>query len=490
MFIVVAAAVPASAQMIEVTYDDGRSPESIRAFTLQDDPGWYLRANDVARIFRATQFWNATARKIVLGVGDVRFTVTVDTRVVVVRGEPLLMQVPVRYDAGFVMIPLEFVTDIVANYTPQDFLWDGDDMTLTVSGLGFNVSAIDFSSTKDRTTVTIDLSEPLLYNLDSSTPGVIRLKLYGGRVDTRKFAVREQRGLVGGVRADQTDRDALLYFDVSRDMRRVNVDREEDPPRLILALERGELPDIPDPAFGDEQPVEIVDRSQVTRREIEIRRVVIDPGHGGQDTGKVGASGTAEKDVNLRLAKIARDKLEDELGVDVVLTREQDELISLTKRTEIANEVGADVFISLHCNSWFSARTGGFEAYFLSPARSESDRQLQRFENQDAAVARTTPNNDIDFIVWELAQNEFISESSTLAEMVQREMIERLGIRNRGVKQANFVVLQGARMPSILIETAFLSNPDEEAKLNDAAFLSEVADGLVAALRAFQERYR
>jgi N-acetylmuramoyl-L-alanine amidase len=174
------------------------------------------------------------------------------------------------------------------------------------------------------------------------------------------------------------------------------------------------------------------------------------------------------------------------------MTRDDDRLLALTERTEVANEAGADLFISIHCNSWFSERTGGFEAYFLSPARSESERQLQRFENAAGRGVTNAgaPAGDVEFILWDLVQNEFINESSSLAEFIQKEMDERLGIRNRGVKQANFTVLQGAGMPAVLIETAFLSNPGEARLLADEDFHRLVADGIVAAVRQMQTRYR
>jgi len=117
---------PAQAQeAIRVAYDDGRAAEEVAAFRLSDEGRVrFLRASDVARLLRATQFWNASSRKVVLGVGRSRFVLTVDTRVVVVDGEPVLLRAPVRYDGGFVMIPMEFVLEVASQYTPRVFIWD------------------------------------------------------------------------------------------------------------------------------------------------------------------------------------------------------------------------------------------------------------------------------------------------------------------------------------------------------------------------------
>jgi len=486
-----AAFAPARAQRtIHVSYDDGRAAEDVAAYRLTDEGDVrFLRAGDVARLLRATQFWNASSRKVVLGVGRSRFVLTVDTRVVVVDGEPVLLRAPVRYDGGFVMVPMEFVLEVASQYTPRVFVFDDQAGTLRVQGAGYNVRGITFGAAGNRTTATIDLDEPLLYHMDANTPGLVRLKLYGGRVDPRKVGLRQRRGLIEGVRAEQTERDAYLYFDVVRSVRRVRIDRNESPHQVVLVLEKGDLPEIPEPEFEGQEVVEIVDESTAERRALRIAKVCIDPGHGGQDHGKASPDGLLEKDVTLALAREMKRRLEDELGLEVVMTRDDDRLLSLTQRTEIANEAGANVFISVHCNSWFSAQTGGFETYFLAPARSESERALQRYENAAGGSSGETPVGDLEFIVWDLVQNEFINESSTLAEYVQRALGERLDIRNRGVKQANFVVLQGARMPAVLIETAFLSNPTEERMLADPDFHRDVADCMVEALRRMKERY-
>ncbi len=479
-------------EYITILYDDGRSPEEIPTWKLEkDSEALYLRANDVARIFKATQFWNASSRKVVLGVGKTRFTLTVDTRVVVIDGEPLMLKSPIRYEGGFVMIPMEFVLDVVSHATPHALVWDRTAYILKVEGVGYNVESIDFTTAENRSTATIKLKEPLLCVADTGTPGLVRLKIYRGRIDPLQFSIHEAHGLFNGVRAEQTDRDAYVFFDIKKITSRTRVERSDSPPEIKIILEKGTLPEIPEPDYAGRKPVEIIGETPAERKQMKIEKVVIDPGHGGKDVGKIGVTGILEKDVNLELAKQLQNLIERELDLEVVLTREDDMLLSLTQRTEIANEAGGDLFISLHCNSWFSRQTGGFEAYFLSPARTEWDREVARIENEADAIAREEGNgSDIDFIVWDMVQNEFINESSFFAELIQKAMSERLEIRNRGVKQANFTVMVGAHMPAVLIETAFLSNPVEEKLLTNRNFQKKVAEGIVNAIRQFQERYQ
>lgn len=468
---------------IEVVYDDGRPAERLSATQLPGDEGTlFLRANDVARLLRATQFWNASSRKIVLGVGHARFVLTVDTRVVVVDGEPVMMRASTRYDAGFVLVPLEFVLEIASQHTPRGFEWSEDEKRLTVRGIGFNVTSISFATASDRTTATLHLTEPLVYHVDSGTPGLIRLKLYGGRIDLRQFSVGASRGMVSGVHAEQSERDAFVTIDISRDVRRMRVERTDTPPELVIVLEKN--------GQAEAGGVEVVDEGAGERAAFVIDKICIDAGHGGREVGKESRRGILEKDVTLAIARVVRDRIKEELQLEVVMTRDDDRLVGLRDRTEIANAAGADLFISIHCNSWFNDRTGGFESYFLSPARSESDRALARFENESGGANDDTPHGDVEFILWDLVQNEYIAQSSTFAEYIQREMTTRLGLQSRGVKQANFVVLQGAKMPAVLIETAFLSNPQEERMLVDPNFHLRVAEGIVESIRRMRERYR
>jgi len=200
-----------------------------------------------------------------------------------------------------------------------------------------------------------------------------------------------------------------------------------------------------------------------------------------------------EKNVNLQIALELRDRLAEELGVEVVLTRESDEAVPFDRRVETANIAGAQLFISIHCNGWFTPDAQGFEVFFLAPARTEEEAQLARDENAAIAYENSTRADegvgDIDFILWDVTQSTFINESSDLAEMIQREMARTLEIKNRGVKQAGLRVLKGLAMPGILIEAGFLSNPKEEKLLLSAEFRERIVEGIVEAVRKFQSRY-
>jgi N-acetylmuramoyl-L-alanine amidase len=179
--------------------------------------------------------------------------------------------------------------------------------------------------------------------------------------------------------------------------------------------------------------------------------------------------------------------------VRVVLTRGDDTFVPLGERTKIANREKADLFVSVHANAAESRQAEGFETYFLSAAKTEDARRVAQMEN--SVLRYENPSIDpaslgeLNFILWDLAQNEYLRESSVLAESVQEEINRRLDLRSRGVKQAGFFVLNGAYMPAILFEMAFISNPREESLLHDSSFQSRIAEGLAESLLAHLDRY-
>ena len=220
--------------------------------------------------------------------------------------------------------------------------------------------------------------------------------------------------------------------------------------------------------------------------------IVIDAGHGGPETGAIGPSGLMEKEATLQIARRLAAALPRLLPCRVVLTRDSDSAISLDDRTAVANHEKADLFLSIHANSSRAAGARGSETYYLSLEASDKlSQEVASRENQPPAAA--TPgsaarNPDLDFILWDLAQAAHLKESSELAEATQQELNVVSGTENRGIKQAPFRVLVGATMPAILVETAFISNPEEEKKLGSPAFQQSVADAVARAVGHYFER--
>jgi len=199
--------------------------------------------------------------------------------------------------------------------------------------------------------------------------------------------------------------------------------------------------------------------------------VVLDPGHGGEDDGAIGHDGLMEKNVALELANTLARQLEA-AGIEARLTRDGDTFIPLWDRAKIANAEGADLFISLHLNAARTRQAKGSEVYFLSMGAGKHS-------------AEQDPDSVVADILNDMSQKAFLQDSERLAVAIQAQLNQLGGIKQRGVKQAPFVVLRGAAMPAVLVETAFISNPREEAKLNDPLFRQRVAQAITRGVRRF-----
>jgi len=218
-----------------------------------------------------------------------------------------------------------------------------------------------------------------------------------------------------------------------------------------------------------------------------IETICIDPGHGGEDLGAVGRSKLHEKDVTLKISLKLKKLIESRTGLRVLMTRDKDSEVSLNSRASIANNQQAQMFVSIHVNSSFRKSAFGSETYFVSLKATDPEAlELAQKENQNPEdPGEAIKNDELKMILWNMAQTEFIRESSTLAEYVQNELNDLLGTRNRGVKQAPFRVLMRTAMPAILVETAFISNSAEEKKLQNEAFLDKIAFAIFNGISKF-----
>ncbi|HXI09368.1 MAG TPA: N-acetylmuramoyl-L-alanine amidase, partial [Thermodesulfobacteriota bacterium] len=217
---------------------------------------------------------------------------------------------------------------------------------------------------------------------------------------------------------------------------------------------------------------------------LKVRKIVIDPGHGGKDPGAIGRGGLKEKDVTLKLSKKLRDKLRPSVQ-KVVMTRETDVFIPLEERTAIANSQDADLFVSIHINASQRRAASGVETYTLNISNDEEARRLAAREN---ATSRRSVS-DLEFILNDLIKTAKTNDSVRLATSVQARVATNLkrkfNTRSNGVKGAPFYVLVGTKMPSILVEVSYISNPQEEKLLRDDRYLDEVIEGISKGLMEY-----
>jgi N-acetylmuramoyl-L-alanine amidase len=226
----------------------------------------------------------------------------------------------------------------------------------------------------------------------------------------------------------------------------------------------------------------------------KIRRVVIDPGHGGIDPGAISKSGIKEKNINLQIARLLKKQLEKE-GLEVYLTRSDDEFVPLAARTNFANKIKADLFISIHCNSSAANKyASGFETYFLSEARTDLERAALLRENEALKYESDFSNKEVslDLVLADLYQTEQLTESYNLALQIQTQAVKILKGTDRGVRQAGFFVLRGAFMPAVLIECGFLSNRSEAQRLTNPNYqnliIKAISEGVMNYVKDYNRR--
>jgi len=219
-----------------------------------------------------------------------------------------------------------------------------------------------------------------------------------------------------------------------------------------------------------------------------IRKIVLDPGHGGKDPGALGFGGSSEKDIVLSIAKKLAAKLKNEMGIQVVLTRKNDRFVALENRTAIANAEDADLFISLHMNASVNGEAKGIETYYLDNTSDEAALRLAAREN---GTSRKNIS-DLQFILSDMTQNMKLEDSISLAHRLQKSavsgMAKPLGeVKDLGVKRALFYVLVGARMPSVLVEMFFVTNRSEGRAMSQASVQDAMVEALMRGIQDYAQ---
>lgn len=360
------------------------------------------------------------------------------------------------------------------------------------------VTSLRYWSNPNYTRIVIDADNEATYthrllNEDPSIqkPQRLYIDLDGSKLgkDTSKV-VPINDNLLSDVRAGQYTLDTVRVVVDIKSFKTYKIFSLKNPFRIVVDIwGEGEPAAVPEKApvqtaAGDQK---IPASALAKQLALGVRRIVIDPGHGGRDYGAPGyLKGVHEKHVVLDIAKKLAEKIRKDLRCEVVMTRSGDHYLTLEERTAIANTENADLFISIHTNSARDRRAYGIETYFLNLATDDESIRVAAMEN-----ATSTKNiSDLQTILNDLMHNAKVNESSRLAAHVQEALYSQMkrnysNIKNKGVKQAPFYVLLGAQMPSILIETSFISNSRECKRLNDPKYQDHLVDGIVKGIRTY-----
>jgi N-acetylmuramoyl-L-alanine amidase len=411
---------------------------------------------------------------VVIGIGSAIITVG-DTIV-------SLSQPVTRGEGGTLMVPLDFLRKTFGDLLGYSFDWRPETQRLLIARRAARELpvALDVVHLQGMTTVVLQFSEMPRYQIKRQTDAV-EVQMLGDRLAPPPAQPVQ----------DPYVRDVTIAPELVRIQLATGLDVAsyilENPFRIVFDVHPPSSAATPTPGLPPGAP---------PPAQAGIHTIVIDPGHGGSETGAIGPSGVQEKALTLLLARDLEARL-SRLGVRVVLTRGEDVTVPHDTRAAIANQNKADLFISIHLNSSLGSGAHGAETYFLSTEASDARAaRAAAAENApgvpDAAAPGATAGDspeelrDLELILWDLAQTRHLAESQRFATLIQGELNEALQLKDRGVKQAPFRVLNGAEMPAVLVEFGFLSNPDEEKKLQDAAYRGELVEALARAVGRYK----
>jgi N-acetylmuramoyl-L-alanine amidase len=364
------------------------------------------------------------------------------------------------------------------------------------AGLGSEkarLSAVRFLSSTSYTRVMMDLSQEVRFethrlkeDASKGLPPRIYIDIFGARLAMdSKDPLKVDDGLLRQVRVGQFSQDVVRVVLDMTSLRNHNAFLLPDPYRLVIDIQGQNASETP---VSLTKTKTVAPATKGTAPSVGIRKIVLDPGHGGRDPGAIGVGGIAEKDLVLSVARKLARKLRQEMGIDVVLTRKDDSFVRLEDRTAIANAENADLFVSLHMNASPSGDARGLETYYLDNTTDEASIRLASRENGTAR----NKISDLQFILSDMTQNMKLEDSITLAHRLQGSLVSAMArkmadVRDLGVKKALFYVLVGARMPSVLVEMFFITNKTEGRAMTQENYQDAVVDSLYDGIQKYTQ---
>jgi N-acetylmuramoyl-L-alanine amidase len=442
-----------AAAPIDVIYPDPQPIERIRPITV--DGARYVSTNDLARVFRATKYWRPELRKLSLRFGDHTIRFTVDAPVVTVDEVARnLVQSP-RLVQGTVYVPETVLSGLMEWGLVANATWDEPSRTIRFRSPVHTVRQAQLWIRGRVTEVSATLLKTLSPRLIYATPGEIRLLFEGGTLDSARVI---SGGVVLNGTIKETPDGVEIRLVLTPGAQGYSLSVSSN--RLRLAItDDGDL--LQQGIFTKLEPIALGGPDG------KLRTIVIDPGHGGKDLGAALPGGTAEKDAALDLAKILRSELQDRLGVRVILTRENDSDVSIARRSEIANEWGADLFVSLHFDAEGSIRGGGFRLYALSasPAPGSADRLPISLGGEGG----------VEMHSWDSAQYQSTGTSMAVAQTIADALARNYPQTRIAFSTGRLSVLEPVAGAGILLECAPAPRSGPEAMSLQGYNMHEIA---------------
>jgi N-acetylmuramoyl-L-alanine amidase len=432
-----AVAIPAAfavqgAAPIDVIYPDPQPVERIRPILLETTR--YVSTNDLARIFRATKYWRPELRKLSLRLGDHTVRFTVDAPIVVVdETAHNIVQSP-RLVQGAVYVPESVLDGLMDWGVVSNATWDELSRTIRFRSPVHTVRQAQLWVRGRVTEVSATLLKTLSPRLIYATPGEVRLLFEGGTLDSARV-------FSGGAVANGTIQETTDGVEI-----RLVLAPGAQGYSLSVSSNRLRLAVTDDPDLVQQGAFSKLEPIAIGGPDGKLRTIVVDPGHGGKDLGAALPGGGQEKDATLDFARALRSELQDRLGVRVILTRDSDQDLSIQRRSEIANESNADLFVSVHFDAEGSIRSGGFRVYALSasPGPGASDRLPLALGGEGGAEMHS----------WESAQTQATGTSMAVGQAIADALEKNYPQTNITFRTGRLSVLEPAACAAVLLECA------------------------------------
>jgi N-acetylmuramoyl-L-alanine amidase len=467
----------------------------------------YVSLSNAAKASGGRLSWYRISSKAILSINGRQVSFFFNSKKAAVGTKQFSLDKPSVSTGKDLFIPLDFfLSDRFSEISDYRVQFDpGRLMTFEKMD---NVSYPRIYTDENLTRIVVEFPEKLLCDFKKKSKSEYTLLIYGGK--TPKGKVDFENEYVKKITLANDGRTASLKIKIKDPGLKLEFQEKDKPRRALIDI-------FPEKRTGDRfgssgaayetagatqtalaestytvtaaSPA-FIPAARVTPAGGQRVKIMLDPGHGGDDPGAVGYNGTKEKDINLKVT-LETEKLLVDDGYEVYLTRRDDTFIPLVERTNMANEKKVDFFVSIHCNASMKKTTCGFEIYFLSEKASDPEAEATaRLEN--AVIKLEGPasmrKEKLQGVLWGMAVNEFMNESSEMCSLVTNEVVSRVKMDNRGIRQAGFFVLRGTQMPAVLIECGFLTNPAEEARLRSSRFQKTISDSIYNGVRKYVKR--
>ena len=451
----------------------------------------FISIEDFAQLMHFGIYTNEEKRKSVLYLERTKVTFTAENTFIKINSQ--VVQVPLEciWQDDEVWIALKYFVPLISKYTPIFATLDQTGRIITIEQTDVNITGIQIAKKENGTLIEVQSSRRFSDKdivLDIRN-GYFHIDIYGGKINPESVSAVPGGGIIENVQGFQMGEMASIAFKLKHDILSRDLVFSDSSPDFYVNLRTSE-------GLGDNDERDRIreDLDEQKKRWL-IDTIVLDAGHGGKDPGAIGYNNIREKDIVLpiilKLGRIIEEKMPD---VNVVYTRKRDVFIPLWKRTKIANDADAKLFISVHCNSNKSSRPNGFETYFLSAEKEDKAKDVVLKENSAIEYEESRDQKryeGLSFILATMLQSVNVKHSQFLATNIQESLLtklDKLGMSDRGVKQGPFWVLVGATMPNVLVESGYVSHKHESRLLSSETTQKKIAEGIYIGIEKYKEK--